>query len=105
MANEFVQHASLGLPSACSLRHSRAYWQNGTVPPPSTVCKVDAPPFSDITWDDVLRDMDDDAEGVMDVEDEEDVNMELRKRGDRASVDEALEAFQEMRRKMLKWRF
>lgn len=34
-----------------------AYWENGTVPEPGTVCKVDAPPFSNITWDDVARDV------------------------------------------------
>lgn len=52
------KHASIGLPSACSLKAMRAYWNDGTMPEPGTVCKVDAPPFSNITWDDVLRDLD-----------------------------------------------
>ena len=34
-----------------------AYWENGTVPEAGTVCKVDAPPFSNITWDDVAREV------------------------------------------------
>ncbi|KAJ3480003.1 hypothetical protein NLG97_g8174 [Lecanicillium saksenae] len=91
----------MGLPSACNLRHSRAYWQNGTVPAPGTVCKVDAPPFSDITWDDVLRDMDEEAQME---EEEGDMYLELRKRHGVAYLDEALQSLDEMRRKMLRWR-
>ena len=31
------------------------YWLNGTLPEPGTVCKVDAPLFSNVTWDDVIE--------------------------------------------------
>ncbi|KAJ6789721.1 hypothetical protein PWT90_00585 [Aphanocladium album] len=96
-------HASLGLPSACSLRHARAYWQNGTVPVPGTVCKVDAPPFTDITWDDVLRDIDAEETLTEDGEDD-DVNLELRKRREAASLDKAAQLLNEKARNMFRWR-
>jgi hypothetical protein len=39
----------------CTLRAVSAYWINGTLPEPGTVCEVDAPPFSGLTWADVLQ--------------------------------------------------
>ncbi|KAJ4148207.1 hypothetical protein LMH87_002687 [Akanthomyces muscarius] len=93
-------HSSLGLPSACNLRHVRAYWQNGTVPEPGTVCEVDAPPFSNITWEDVLRDMDEDGEAAAD----DGGNLELRRRGTVVSLDKALEKFSEIGQRTLGWR-
>ncbi|KAF4631629.1 hypothetical protein G7Y89_g6499 [Cudoniella acicularis] len=47
-------HSSISLPSACTLKNTAAYWLNGTLPKPGTVCQVDSPPYSNITWADVL---------------------------------------------------
>jgi hypothetical protein len=30
------------------------YWQDGTLPRPGTVCRVDKQPFSNVTWGDVF---------------------------------------------------
>ncbi|KAM4055849.1 TAP-like protein [Hirsutella rhossiliensis] len=48
-------HTSLNLPSMCALKTVSSYWLNGTLPQPGTVCEVDAPPFSNITWNDLLK--------------------------------------------------
>ncbi|RDA86501.1 hypothetical protein CP532_2020 [Ophiocordyceps camponoti-leonardi (nom. inval.)] len=48
-------HTSLGLPSRCMIRTLSAYWRDGKMPAPGTVCGVDAPPFSGITWPDILN--------------------------------------------------
>ncbi|RAO72438.1 uncharacterized protein BHQ10_008450 [Talaromyces amestolkiae] len=50
-------HTSLVLPSLCSLQTTANYWVNGTLPEPGTVCEVDAPPFSNITWANVLEEI------------------------------------------------
>ncbi|RDA90708.1 hypothetical protein CP533_4947 [Ophiocordyceps camponoti-saundersi (nom. inval.)] len=47
-------HTSLGLPSRCMIRTLSAYWRDGKMPAPGTVCSVDAPPFSGITWLDIF---------------------------------------------------
>ncbi|KAI0083783.1 hypothetical protein BDY19DRAFT_998260 [Irpex rosettiformis] len=39
-------HCSLAMPSSCSASILRAYFANGTIPPPGTVCETDFPPFS-----------------------------------------------------------
>ncbi|KAJ7474199.1 TAP-like protein-domain-containing protein [Mycena latifolia] len=38
-------HASITAPSLCTSTYFRAYFQNGTLPPPGTVCPVDATLF------------------------------------------------------------
>ncbi|OAQ72013.1 peptidase S33, tripeptidyl-peptidase [Pochonia chlamydosporia 170] len=48
-------HSSLRLPSACTLEKISAYWSTGAMPLPNTVCQVDSPPFSNITWFDVIK--------------------------------------------------
>ncbi|EED14326.1 conserved hypothetical protein [Talaromyces stipitatus ATCC 10500] len=48
-------HTSLGLPSLCILKTTASYWVNGTLPKPGTVCQIDAPPFSNITWVNVFE--------------------------------------------------
>ncbi|KJZ75311.1 hypothetical protein HIM_05237 [Hirsutella minnesotensis 3608] len=47
-------HTSINLPSLCSLKTLSSYWLNGTLPKPGTVCAVDSPPFSNVTWLDVI---------------------------------------------------
>ena len=42
-------------PSICTLKTTAAYWSNGTLPKPGTVCKVDAPLYSNVTWSDVFQ--------------------------------------------------
>ncbi|KAI0645977.1 alpha/beta-hydrolase [Trametes meyenii] len=38
-------HCSLSAPSLCTAKHVRAYFMNGTLPEPGTVCEVDELPF------------------------------------------------------------
>ncbi|KAL1640654.1 hypothetical protein SLS58_006668 [Diplodia intermedia] len=47
-------HASLAQASACTVNAVQAYFLNGTLPEPGTVCEVDQPLFSDLTWKDVI---------------------------------------------------
>ncbi|KAI0892441.1 alpha/beta-hydrolase [Annulohypoxylon nitens] len=47
-------HASLAAPSACTIKTTSAYWADGTLPPKGKICELDAPPFSDVTWKDVI---------------------------------------------------
>ncbi|KAH8599192.1 hypothetical protein B0O99DRAFT_384751 [Bisporella sp. PMI_857] len=47
-------HTSLVNPSLCAIRITTQYWLTGTLPAPGTVCKVDSPLFSNVTWADVL---------------------------------------------------
>ncbi|PFH56809.1 hypothetical protein XA68_15959 [Ophiocordyceps unilateralis] len=54
-ADSQLQHTSLGLPSTCMLRAVSAYWQDGKMPAPGTICRVDAPPFSAVSWLDVFN--------------------------------------------------
>ena len=48
-------HASINLPSRCTLETVSAYWINGSLPDPGKVCKVDAPPYSGKSWVDVFE--------------------------------------------------
>ncbi|KAK2748950.1 hypothetical protein FQN57_007233 [Myotisia sp. PD_48] len=48
-------HGSVALPSKCTLETVSKYWEDGTLPDPETVCKVDAPPFSGLSWPDILN--------------------------------------------------
>ncbi|GAM42077.1 hypothetical protein TCE0_043f15723 [Talaromyces pinophilus] len=50
-------HTSLVLPSLCTLQTTAGYWVNGTLPEPGTVCQVDAPPFSNISWANILEEI------------------------------------------------
>ncbi|KAH6637251.1 TAP-like protein-domain-containing protein [Chaetomium tenue] len=60
-------HATFGAPSLCGFLATRAYWQNGTLPKPGSVC--DAPhPFSSYTWDDVLEEVGDQRKNSTPVE-------------------------------------
>ncbi|KAI0645976.1 alpha/beta-hydrolase [Trametes meyenii] len=40
-----VGHCSLSAPSLCTAKHVRAYFENGTLPEPGTVCEVEELPF------------------------------------------------------------
>ncbi|KAI0665893.1 alpha/beta-hydrolase [Trametes maxima] len=40
-----VGHCSLSAPSLCTAKHVRAYFENGTVPEPGTMCEVEELPF------------------------------------------------------------
>ncbi|TAQ86409.1 hypothetical protein B7494_g5254 [Chlorociboria aeruginascens] len=48
-------HTSLAAPSICTLKASAAYWTNGTLPRPGTICKLDAPLYSNVTWTDIFQ--------------------------------------------------
>ncbi len=48
-------HCSTSVPSRCALERISAYWVNGTVPEPKTVCKGDAKPFTGAWWPDVFK--------------------------------------------------
>ncbi|OTA99728.1 hypothetical protein M426DRAFT_16190 [Hypoxylon sp. CI-4A] len=50
-------HASLAAPSACTIRTTSAYWADGTLPAEGKICESDAPLFSGVTWDDVIREV------------------------------------------------
>jgi len=43
-------HCSIAQPSLCSAKYVQAYFENGTLPAPGTICEVDVPLFSDETW-------------------------------------------------------
>ncbi|KAF7350180.1 AB hydrolase-1 domain-containing protein [Mycena venus] len=45
LAQDSVGHTSLVAPSSCTYGHFRAYFLNGTLPAPGTVCSVDAELF------------------------------------------------------------
>lgn len=40
-----MQHTSLSAPSRCTARAIQAYFQDGTLPVPGTVCEADFVPF------------------------------------------------------------
>lgn len=47
------QHASINVPSACTLRQTMAYWLKGTLPEPGNIC--DAPQaWSGYGWADAI---------------------------------------------------
>ncbi|EMR67890.1 putative peptidase tripeptidyl-peptidase protein [Eutypa lata UCREL1] len=48
-------HSSLAAPSLCTIQRTSAYWLHGTLPEPGTVCEVDAPLYSNVTWGDVIQ--------------------------------------------------
>ncbi|KAJ6785450.1 hypothetical protein PWT90_07112 [Aphanocladium album] len=50
-------HASIGLPSKCTVQKYSAYWINGTMPEPNTVCEVDYKPWSNVTWPSVAKEI------------------------------------------------
>ncbi|KAJ3486264.1 hypothetical protein NLG97_g6651 [Lecanicillium saksenae] len=50
-------HSSLGLPSKCTVQKYSAYWVNGTMPKPNTVCEVDYKPWSNVTWPMVAQEL------------------------------------------------
>ncbi|KAI6081329.1 alpha/beta-hydrolase [Hypoxylon rubiginosum] len=50
-------HASLNIPSACTIRTTSAYWDNGTLPDEGKICESDAPLFSSVTWADVINEV------------------------------------------------
>ncbi|RYP37233.1 hypothetical protein DL767_003052 [Monosporascus sp. MG133] len=47
-------HCSLAVPSLCTLETTAAYWLNGSLPDPGTVCESDMPLYSNVTWADVI---------------------------------------------------
>ncbi|RYP49095.1 hypothetical protein DL768_005092 [Monosporascus sp. mg162] len=47
-------HGSLAVPSLCTLETTTAYWLNGSLPDPGTVCESDMPLYSNVTWADVI---------------------------------------------------
>lgn len=48
-------HCSTSVPSRCALESISAYWVNGTMPEPKTVCKGDAKPFTGAWWPNVFK--------------------------------------------------
>ncbi|KAF2224730.1 Alpha/Beta hydrolase protein [Elsinoe ampelina] len=47
-------HCSSASPSLCTARWTQAYWANGTLPPPGTVCQPDIALFSGQGWSSLL---------------------------------------------------
>lgn len=43
------------LPSKCTLEKVSHYWMTGELPKKGTVCDIDAPPFSNVSWDQVIE--------------------------------------------------
>jgi hypothetical protein len=50
-------HASLNVPSRCTVEKVSAYFDNGTLPEHGFVCETSAPPYSGLWWADVLADL------------------------------------------------
>ncbi|PGH14105.1 hypothetical protein AJ79_03222 [Helicocarpus griseus UAMH5409] len=48
-------HSSISQPSSCTLEKVSAYWKDGTLPEPGTVCPAEGNPYADITWFDVFE--------------------------------------------------
>lgn len=44
------------MPSECTVKAYRAYFANGTLPPPNTVCATDYPPFTAANLDALSED-------------------------------------------------
>lgn len=59
-ADAAAQHAVFSTPSVCSFNAIAAYWRNGTLPAPGTVCQS-APGFDGYSWADVLEETKADA--------------------------------------------
>ncbi|KAB2575811.1 Tripeptidyl aminopeptidase [Lasiodiplodia theobromae] len=47
-------HCSPAQVSRCTAKATQVYFDNGTLPEPGSICEVDVPPFSNVTWQDVL---------------------------------------------------
>ncbi|KAH8666941.1 proteinase [Xylariales sp. PMI_506] len=47
-------HASISLPSTCTLKFVSAYWNDGSLPRAGTVCEVDGPLYGNVTWANVI---------------------------------------------------
>lgn len=52
-----IGHCSVAQASICTVKAIQAYLMNGTMPEPGTVCEIDEPPFSDLSWEDILTDL------------------------------------------------
>ncbi|KAL4955995.1 hypothetical protein BDW69DRAFT_102019 [Aspergillus filifer] len=48
-------HGSTAVPSECGLRAVSAYWINGTLPEPDTVCRRDVEPYTPDWWPEVFK--------------------------------------------------
>ncbi|KAF2145297.1 uncharacterized protein K452DRAFT_316367 [Aplosporella prunicola CBS 121167] len=48
-------HTSMGQESLCTVKAIQAYFLNGTLPKPGSVCEVDIPLWSNLTWIDLLE--------------------------------------------------
>jgi len=46
IARRSVGHTALNNPSSCIQNYEAAYFNNGTLPPPGTVCQPDQQPFT-----------------------------------------------------------
>ncbi|PYH64390.1 alpha/beta hydrolase [Aspergillus vadensis CBS 113365] len=46
-------HTTLSMPSLCTAKAVRAYFTNGTLPADGTICQVDVPLFTNLTYKDV----------------------------------------------------
>lgn len=47
-------HASVAVPSSCSMKHIAAYWQDLTLPRNGTRCFAEAQPFKNVSWADIF---------------------------------------------------
>ncbi|KAF7198243.1 putative hydrolase [Pseudocercospora fuligena] len=47
-------HASLSVPSSCTLEHVSNYWKDGILPEKGTRCEVEAKPWGNVTWADIF---------------------------------------------------
>lgn len=47
-------HVSIEQASVCTAKVIQAYLDDGTLPEPGSICEVDVPLFSSLTWRDVL---------------------------------------------------
>ena len=57
--NRLSQHSSLAQGSLCTTKSIRAYFVNGTLPQPGTVCDVDVPLFAGTAgWNEILQRLD-----------------------------------------------
>jgi len=48
-------HCSNAQPSLCTAKAIQAYFNNGTLPAPGTICQPDVPLYSNLTWIDVFK--------------------------------------------------
>ncbi|KAL3464861.1 Alpha/Beta hydrolase protein [Aspergillus heterothallicus] len=50
-------HASVSLPSVCAVKEVANYWTTGQLPDEGKICEVDALPYMNQTWADVLQEL------------------------------------------------